>query len=224
MPALVVVVNTDNGILRRTERALYSPEYSVVALPSYGEALRLLQSVSPDLLVADIRLGSFNGLQLAILCRFDHPDVPVIITHVREDPIFEVEAKRHGAEFLTVAPEDPAFLARVEMLLTRRRREQQGIRRWSRNQVAGGLQVQVADAQARVLDLSYGGVRLAFSDEAEIPLRFEIRLSPSEVPIQAHRVWTAQASDHELWCGAEVEEGGGHWRELVKSFESGAAL
>ena len=93
MPGLVVIVNADRQILRQTEAALSESGYSVTALSSYREAARLLESVTPDLLVTDICLGLFNGLQLAIYSRFDHPAVPVIVTHVQADPIFEAEAK-----------------------------------------------------------------------------------------------------------------------------------
>ena len=176
MPALVVVVNVDRHILRQTEATLSESGYSVTVLSSYREAVRLPESVTPDFLVADIRLGAFNGLQLAISSRFDHPAVSVIVTHVQADSIFEAEAKRHGAEFMVASRDDAAFVGRIESLLRERSCEQSKIRRWSRKQVSGMLQVCVADAQARVIDMGYGGVRLAFSEEAAIPMRFQIRL------------------------------------------------
>ncbi len=117
MPALVVIVNTDRHILRQTEAALSESGHSVTALSSYKEAARLLESVTPDLLVTDIRLGPFNGLQIAIFSRFDRPAVPVIVTHVQADPIFEAEAKRHGAEFLVVSRDDAALVTRIESSL-----------------------------------------------------------------------------------------------------------
>jgi PleD family two-component response regulator len=218
MPALVVLVNADRRIRRETEEILSQAGYRVEPLGSYTEAKNLLDSITPDLLLVDIRLGEFNGLQLAIGSRFDHPSLPVIVTHVEHDPIFEAEASHQGVRFLAVPPGDPEFLRQIQSALEEHRREQATLRRWSRKQVAGRLEVSAADAQARIIDMSYGGVRLAFRDQAEIPVRFEIRLPSSDIPIKAHRVWTALGSHDQFWCGAELDEGTApQWREFVNS-------
>ena len=222
MPALVVLVNADMPLLRRTEAALTKAGYLVAAATSYGEANELLQSVSPDLLITDVRLDEFNGLQLAIRSRLERPNIPVVVTHVERDPILEAEAKRHGVEFVSAPPEESEFLSRVESALYRT--PQQRVRRWGRKQVGGTLQVHVADSQARIIDMSYGGVRLAFHEEASIPARFEINLPSSKTPVLAHRVWTSHGSGDEFWCGAELDESAAQWREFVNSVESGTSL
>ena len=219
MPAaLVVVVNADRPILHDTEAILSQAGYRVEAIPSYAEAKNLLDSITPDLLLVDIRLGEFNGLQLAIGSRFDHPNLPIIVTHIHPDPIFEAEANQQGVAFLAVPPQDPEFLRQIRSALDAHSRELPPVRRWSRKQVAGRLEVSAADAQARIIDMSYGGVRLAFSDQADIPVRFEIRLPSSDIPIKAHRVWTAPGSHDQFWCGAELDEGAApQWRDFVNS-------
>ena len=99
--------------------------------------------------------------------------------------------------------------------LQERRDQQTRVRRWDRKQVGGTLHVKVAEEQARIVDMSYGGVRLAFSDEAHIPMRFEIELPSSGVPVKAHRVWTAPASADQFLCGVELDEATMHWRDFV---------
>jgi DNA-binding response OmpR family regulator len=215
-----VLVNGDKRILRRTKMILAREGYGVAAVSSYQDATELLDALTPDLVVADIRLDAFNGLQLAIRSRLAHPHVPVIVTHNQPDPTLEAEAQRHGVDFLVAMPEHPELLRRIELALHERNWQQRRVRRWSRKRVQGEVQVTVADAPARVIDMSYGGVKLAFSDEADIPVRFEIRLPSSETPVWAHRVWTAHASEDQL-CGAELDEGATHWRDFVNSVEAG---
>jgi DNA-binding response OmpR family regulator len=219
MPDVVILVDTDTETLRHTEEILTRAGYLVVTASSYDGATARLESVTPDLLIAAIRLDAFNGLHLAIRTRLDRPHVPVIVTHEQRDVILEAEAKRIGVDFLISPPDDPEFLRRVDAALHHRPGHEAQVRRWSRKQVGGALQVNIADTRARIIDMSYGGIRLAFGNEADIPTRFEIILPSSATPVQAHRVWTAHAPDDEFWCGAELDEGAAHWREFVNSVE-----
>jgi FixJ family two-component response regulator len=225
MRALVILVNSDRRALRRTETLLSNAGHLVAALSSFVEARKVLEAVVPDLLVADIRLGEFNGLHLAMHSHFEHPDIPVIITHVQADLIFEAQAKEYGARFVAAPLENPeAFLSCVESMLAGRP-TQVPVRRWSRQRVAAAVQVNAGDARAQIVDMSYGGVRLAFSDSVDLPGTFNITLPSSGITLKAHRVWTSssEASD-EFWCGAELEETTGDWRGFVNAFTaSGAA-
>jgi two-component system, cell cycle response regulator DivK len=217
VPALIVVVNADPRNLRLTEEMLSAAGYLVAAAASYGEAKQLMDSVTPDLLVTDVRLEVFNGLQLAIRSRFEHPNVPVIVTHARADKVLESEARRYGAEFVSGHLENPDFLRIIHQALAERRRSEAPTRRWSRRPVSGTVEVNAADAIARVVDMSYGGVKLAFLDQRNIPSRFEIRLPASGATVKAHRVWTASTTDHHL-CGAALDgDPTPHWRAFVDS-------
>ena len=76
-PALIVLVNAHAVTLRRLGARLSSKGHLVAAASSFPQARQLLQAVSPDLLIADIRLAAYNGLHLSILSRVDHPHLPV---------------------------------------------------------------------------------------------------------------------------------------------------
>src|SRR5687768_13093701 len=99
MRALVILVNGDRRALQQTDALLSEAGHLVAALSSFTEAKKLLDSVIPDLLVADIRLDAFNGLHLASCSHHEHPDIPVIITHEYADAIFEAQAGEYGARF-----------------------------------------------------------------------------------------------------------------------------
>jgi DNA-binding NtrC family response regulator len=111
MAALVILVNADPDVLWRTDALLSADGHLVAAVSSLAEAKKLLDSVTPDVLVADVRLGMYNGLQLAIRSRLDHPNLPVIITNEWPDATFEAEAKRQGAIFVARQPRVPAHRA-----------------------------------------------------------------------------------------------------------------
>ena len=60
----------------------------------------------PDLLIADVRLGPFNGLQLVIS---SPQPIPAIIITGFADPVLEADARRRGADYV-LKPVSPARL------------------------------------------------------------------------------------------------------------------
>ena len=139
MAALVILVNADPDVLWRTDALLSADGHLVAAVSSLAEAKKLLESVTPDVLVADVRLGVYNGLQLAIRSRLDHPNLPVIITNEWPDATFEAEAKRQGAIFVAAPLDNPEFLRIVRKAIAQSRRTQPAIRRWLRKPVPGTM-------------------------------------------------------------------------------------
>lgn len=195
----------------------------VAPVSSFGDAQKLLDSVTPDLLVADLRLDAFNGLHLAIRSRLERPSLPVIVTSAWPDPVAETEAKHHGAEFVAAPLTNPEFLRRVRSAVDQHRRTQPVVRRWSRKPAPGTVLVNAVNAPARVVDMSYGGVRLAFNDQRDIPSLFEITLPAAGTTIKAHCAWTARSASDQIWCGAEIDEAARpDWRDFVDSFGSPA--
>jgi DNA-binding response OmpR family regulator len=63
----------------------------------------------PDVVVADVRLGEYNGLQLAVQARALDPVPAIIVTSGFDDPVLKAEAERLGATFL-MKPLEPAKL------------------------------------------------------------------------------------------------------------------
>ncbi len=96
----IVVVDDDQQVLKYLIEMLQEAGYDTVACDRYQDAKALLSTMRPDLLLTDIRLGAYNGLQLGIYARDDHPGLPVIVLTGYEDPTLRDEAKRAGALFL----------------------------------------------------------------------------------------------------------------------------
>jgi two-component system response regulator YesN len=53
-----------------------------------------------DVLITDVRLGAFNGLQLAVLARDQNPEIQLIVFSGFDDPVLRQEAERLGAVYL----------------------------------------------------------------------------------------------------------------------------
>lgn len=104
----VVVVDDDHSTLRSLECWLTDAGYDVVGSTRYEDARSYLASHTPDILLTDVRLGDFNGLQLALFVK-GNPRVLAIVFYDHEDPVLAVEAERCGARFVR-RPETSAGL------------------------------------------------------------------------------------------------------------------
>jgi hypothetical protein len=82
-----------------------------------------------------------------------------------------------------------------------------------------GLTVQVGEQAAKIIDISYGGVKFEIrpGESGTPPPSFELRL-PNEMSLQADLVWKTMLTD-EMWiCGAAVwpeESTASQWFGLV---------
>jgi DNA-binding response OmpR family regulator len=220
MPALILFVATELKVLRQTENLLSEAGYLVATAASFEHATVLLASLNPDLLIAEVRLGPFNGMHLAVRSRIDHPLLPVIITHATPDVVLETEARRHGAIFMVTPLENPEFLPRVKAAIEDRGRRQPTIRRWPRKRIAGVMEAELADEPVRLCNASYGGLRLAFGEEPSLPEVFDVTVARAGLTLKVRAVWTARSpTRNEYWCGAEVMDAGpaetSQWRAFV---------
>ncbi len=226
MTALIVLVTADPRARRQMEALLGGERHLVAALSDFPSAKELLKSVGPDLLVADVKLGAFNGLHVAARARLQHPNVPIIITHDAHDAVLEAEAARLGAPFVVRPLEDPQFRTLVESLLGDGAPAAARVRRWSRKRPVEGIEAVAADRTVRILDLSYGGMKLGLSEPADrFPAAFEIRVPEAGVSVRANQIWRSTAplgsTPEAFWCGVELVDvnvsESSAWRALVES-------
>ena len=74
--------------------------FQVVPCSTFEDAKREIATLRPDILITDVRLGAYNGLQLALLARDVRPDVRVVVFSGFDDPVLKQEARRIGATYL----------------------------------------------------------------------------------------------------------------------------
>lgn len=97
----ILIVDDDLSLLDALESALkQAGQGDVVALAAFADARRALHTDRFDVLITDVRLGAFNGLQLVVLARDQNPGIQLIVFSGFDDPVLRQEAERLGAVYL----------------------------------------------------------------------------------------------------------------------------
>jgi len=107
-----ILIVEDEEIARQALTELLTREgYNVLSSGTFEEGRRIMLEQTPDLLIADIRLGDYNGLQLLV----DRPrSVPSIIMTGFHDEVLKAESVRLGAVYVVKPLFFPSFLAVLE--------------------------------------------------------------------------------------------------------------
>src|SRR5687767_4858520 len=92
----VLVVDDDASLLDAIEAAFREAGEEVVASRSFEEARRILREQAFDVLITDVRLGAFNGLQLAVIAHGLWPSIRVVVFSGFDDPVLRAEAEHMG--------------------------------------------------------------------------------------------------------------------------------
>jgi CheY-like chemotaxis protein len=213
MPAKVLIVDDDKTTREGLAEFLEGSGYEAVAVGTFEEATRILRSTPPDLLIADVRLGPFNGLQLVIS---SPQPIPAIIITGFADPVLEADARRRGADYVL----KPVSPSRLLDLVAHKLSSRPGFgtpRRWERKAVIGGLQASVEDEPARIVEISYGGVRFEINRKSDgaVPASFSIRLPSAQLSVQAKLVWKNLIGEQTWLCGAMLSQETPEWYGLV---------
>ena len=179
----VLVVDGDPATRASTVKILRDAAgYRVNAVGSFNEAKSFLATTQPDLLIADIRLEYFNGLQLVLQRHADHPGKASVVTNTYADQVLEREAHAVGAPYLVKSVSAAELLRVCAGLLERAQSSADSAdekRRWRRKSVTNGLEALIDHTPATVLEVSYGGFRLQFPRS---PLRRSCGRSGSRSP------------------------------------------
>jgi len=93
----ILVVASNGGVVERVIRSAAGHEITV--LSDFASARLELDRQPPDLLVAQVRLGAFNGLHLAIRARGRGLPTQTILVG-EPDAVLENEAKQQRARYL----------------------------------------------------------------------------------------------------------------------------
>ena len=111
---LQILLVTPNTVAACTTRAsLRAAGYDVRVRSTFEGAARCLIRRDPDLVVADVRLGAYNGLHLAMRALW--VGVPAIVIG-DQDGVLKREAQAMGAAYLTGPVDGRALMALVENL------------------------------------------------------------------------------------------------------------
>ena len=215
-PSQILVVSRNYPQRELLHRWLVSAGYQVELAADFNDARSRLTASSSDLLVADVKLGAYNGLHLAIWTRGRSlPTRTLLIGD--SDRVLQREAERERAVYLTPPLNEQAFLAAVSGILG----AHSPARRSPRKRVA--LDAIVDGVLASVVDLSYEGLCLALqnADALTLPAFFTLHLPAYDVACRVQRVWLNRPSppDGTLLCGASLPrldtDTAAVWKSLV---------
>ena len=224
MPHRVLIVDQDPDALSATASILTDAGYLVTPATNFAEATERLMMAPPDLLIADVRLGAYNGLHLVHRVRVDHPEVLAIITHDYFDPVLSDEARRAGAVYLVKPLLAPALAQAVRGLLVERPTKPgtEDARRWPRK--SAGVFATFENIEVTLADVSYGGTRVQVPRQtANLAQRKTGELMIPQVgSIPVRVVWSVSpAGTGSSWCGLEIvneaQRAAQTWRKFVDS-------
>ena len=113
LPSSALVVEPNSSDLMTIKSALTSAGFVVTGIDNFKDAVNLLVEARPSVLVTEIRLGAYNGLQLAYRGKSMKPPMTIVLTSAYRDPVLERDVERIGATFVLKPVTARDFLAAV---------------------------------------------------------------------------------------------------------------
>jgi DNA-binding response OmpR family regulator len=215
LPYRILVLDDDEHALAGLVELLRDAGHLVTGATTFDAAKRLLSLSSYDLLIADVRLRGFNGIDLIRQCHYDYPDMASIMITGYDEPMMELEAGRYGSRFVRKPIQPVAFLRLVTESLTNVRRQ----RRWPRKRVVEGFRVIADGKPAAVVDVCYGGLRLEIPASPEaLPSTLDVEVAGIGLHLTVEPVWTVSNGEHHLVGAAltsDTTPAARTWRAIV---------
>jgi CheY-like chemotaxis protein len=216
LPYRILVLDDDENALAGIVELLRDDDHMVTGAGTYDAAKRLLGLEAYDLLISDVRLRGFNGLNLVRQSRHDYPDMAAIIITGYDVQMMEQEASRYGARLLRKPIRPAEFLEAVQRSLVNVRRQ----RRWPRKRVIEGFRVTADGKPAAVVDVSYGGLQLEVPGDCGLPSTFDVEVAGIGLHLEVEPVWCRPASQTGgMVCGAalasDATPAARTWRAIV---------
>ena len=211
-PARILIVDDDEATRRGLREWLREDGYEVITASTFPEGQRLLHAEGPDLLISELRLGEFNGLQFVAMSR---GRIPTIIISDFAGAGFQADARQLGAQFLAKPIVPSVLLAMVKQTLVESG-SSVSTRRWARKPVTATLAARVDHLPAHVVNVSRGGLCLEIEEDlASIPRTFDVTFPSADVSVRADAVWLRRGPDQNWVCGAEIPVANEGWLGLV---------
>jgi DNA-binding response OmpR family regulator len=201
----ILVVDDDLATLRPLLELLRTTGYSAAGALHLETASSLVRAIPFDLMIAGVRPGADSTLDLIRLARERQPGMAVIAVAATTDPSVHEECIRLGVTYVLEPLDMPVFLE----LVAERVSDLSKRRRWARKHILGGFAARVGGQKAKVVDMSYGGLRLEMPVpfEAKLPIPVEVTLLSFGLSVNATRVWTRSVNTP----GPSTSLGAGPW-------------
>ena len=229
MSGSVLIVDSIAADAAENARTVSDSGFRVTIATTFEEANRELARISDlVMLIADVRLGEYNGLHLAMRVRRARPSTHIIITDRSRDIVLHRESERLDMTYLVKPISPGTLLQSMPMRLIQGLPQKRVDRRWPRITLDRNISAEVGSEAARLLDVSYGGLRFDI-DSGDFGLALPAAIDV--VPVGANQtflvrpIWAHAGRASGTWtCGAalaaedidKVQE----WRKFVDSHGS----
>src|SRR6184192_2269822 len=154
-PQTVLVVEDEASIASFVAAYLKNAGYTVRTTASGNEALRLVESEKPALVVLDLMLPDLDGVEVCKRIR-QNSDLPVLMLTARDEDVDKIIGLEVGADVYMTKPFNPRELvARVKSILrrstpARRASESAQIRHGELHVDSGRREVKVGDQEIQL--------------------------------------------------------------------------
>lgn len=162
--------------------------YHVTAAATFKSAGRLLASTTPNVLVAEVRMGVYNGLQLLVTGRIDNPRLAGIMIAEGSNGSFAEEARHLGATDVLPRPvESLALLDCVSRAL-----DAIEARHQPRRPVSPGISCEVEGHLGWIVEASEDGMRVELPHpvSSSSPTALELTVPTLDLSLPARLAWT----------------------------------
>ncbi len=226
MSGSVLIVDARADDAWENARLLVDSGFRVTVAATFDEANGELARMSDLVMVmADVRLGEYNGLHLALRVRRARPGTHIIITDRSRDVVLHRDAERLDMMYLVKPISAGILLESMTAKLKKVVPQPRVSRRWPRIMLDRDFPADVGSEAARLRDVSYGGLRF---DIRSGDFGLALPSAVDVVPVGAHHtfvvrpVWVRLGHASGTWtCGAALAAESVHsvqeWRKFVDS-------
>src|SRR6516165_5616512 len=124
----ILIVDDDPDVVRSWMRVMESASYRCLATTDAKEALHLLESERPDLLITDLRMPGLDGMEMLRRAQKIDPAMPVVMLTGYASVESAVAAVKAGAfDYLPKQSSNDQLRRTVERALTKRRLELENV-------------------------------------------------------------------------------------------------
>jgi|SRR3977135_2192782 DNA-binding response OmpR family regulator len=117
MSPRVLIVSSDEQVLKGAVHTLRTAGFDAAGAATFEEGSRTLGEFTPRLLIADERLGAFNGLHLVLRGRAVSPDMLAIVTSPNKNAALASDARGLNANCMVTPTDATGWLDPVCRLL-----------------------------------------------------------------------------------------------------------
>jgi CheY-like chemotaxis protein len=203
----ILIVDDNIGTRAELVKLLADAGFETLTAATVPDAMRVLSTAQPDLLITEIRLDTYNGLHLIAMAP---KPIPAIVITGYPDRAVEADARRLGAEYLSKPVSPGELFATIQRMLTTAATRGTFLppRADPRTMCPPNTMVLVNDAPACLVDVSAGGARVEVQcppgDTVRSPLAFRIEELDLALPLEV--MWKRRTSENTWLCGVSVAE------------------